>query len=202
MEPVYDGFISRHLNRRISRPLARALSHTPVTPNLVSISSLGIAAGAMVSFVVGLPILGGLLAQASSVADGVDGDLARLTGKTSRFGGFMDAVLDRYADALIILGLTIWAADGAETGVWIVGLWALVGVFTVSYTRARIEGAPRTIFDRGLTSVASRDIRLFIVMIGGVAGLGLTTLIVLASLTNAVVLARLVSARFALASEQ
>ena len=202
MEKVYDGFVSRHLNRRISRPLARALSHTPVTPNLVSISSLGIAAGAMVSFVVGLPILGGLLAQASSVADGVDGDLARLTGKTSRFGGFMDAVLDRYADALIILGLTIWAADGAETGVWIVGLWASVGAFTATPPRARIEGAPRTIFDRGLTSVASRDIRLFIVMIGGVAGLGLATLIVLASLTNAVVLARLVSARFALASEQ
>ena len=43
-EGVYDGFISRHLNRRLSRPIARALKRTPVTPNQVSVVSLGVAA--------------------------------------------------------------------------------------------------------------------------------------------------------------
>ena len=64
---VYDGFISRHLNRRISRPLARLLTYTPVTPNQVSIISLGIALAAFLSFLYGQYIAGALLAQASSI---------------------------------------------------------------------------------------------------------------------------------------
>jgi phosphatidylglycerophosphate synthase len=55
--------------------------------------------------VYGYNIAGGLLAQASSIMDGVDGDLARLKKMTSAFGGFMDAILDRYAEALIYSGL-------------------------------------------------------------------------------------------------
>lgn len=196
MENVYDGFVSRHLNRRVSRPMARLLSHTPVTPNQVSIVSLGVALGSFLCFVYGYHIIAALLAQASSVVDGVDGDLARLKRMTSAFGGFMDSILDRYADALIILGLTIWASgDELRLQVWLVGFWALVGTFTVTYTRARMENVPRNVFDRGISSAASRDVRLLIVMVGALAGQGFATLMVLAYLTNFVVLLRLLHAR-------
>ena len=196
MEDVYDGFISRHVNRRVSRPLARLLSHTPVTPNQVTIMSLGVALAGFFSFVYGYYVIGALLAQASSIVDGVDGDLARLKKQTSAFGGFLDSVVDRYADALIILGLTIWAlGDGPDMPVWLAGFWALAGSFAVTYTRARIENAPRTVFDRGITSAATRDVRLFIVMVGALTGRGLVTLTVLASVTNIVVLLRLLHAR-------
>ena len=196
MGSVYDGFVSRRLNRRISRPCARLLSHTPVTPNQVSVASLGVALGAFLCFVYDYQIVAGLLAQASSIADGIDGDLARLKRMTSTFGGFMDSVLDRYADTLILLGFTIWAAgDSPQTHVWLVGFLALAGSFAVTYTRARLENVPREIFDRGITSLASRDVRLFVVMIGAVAGQGLATLIVLACMTNAVVLIRVIYAR-------
>lgn len=199
MESIYDGFISRHLNRRISRPLARLLSHTPVTPNQVTIASLGVALGSFFSFIYGYPIAGALLAQASSIVDGIDGDLARLKRMSSAFGGFLDAVADRYADALIILGLTIWAAgDDGQYHVWLTGFWALAGTFAVTYTRARVQGVPRNVFDRGITSAASRDVRLFIVMAGALAGQGFPTLVVLASLSNLVVLLRLWYARRAL----
>ena len=195
-ELVYDGFVSRHLNRRISRPLARLLSHTPVTPNQVSIASLGIALASFLSFVYGSHIAAALLAQASSIVDGIDGDLARLKGMTSAFGGFMDAILDRYADSLIILGLTMWAAgDDYRPEVWLTGFWALAGTFVVTYSRARIENAPRNLFDRGVMSAASRDVRLLVIMIGALAGQGLATLVVLALLTNSVVLLRLFVAR-------
>ena len=196
MPTVYDGFISRHLNRRISRPVASLLSHTPVTPNQVSFASLGVALGTFLSFYNGYHVAGALLAQTSSVVDGIDGDLARLKKMTSAFGGFMDAILDRYADALIILGVTVWAAEGS-TGVhvWVIGFWALAGSFTLTYTRARIRGASDDVFDRGITGIASRDVRLFVVMIGGLAGQGLATLIALVALTNAAVLLRLVYAR-------
>jgi hypothetical protein len=76
-----------------------------------------------------------------------------------------------------------------------VGFWALVGTFTVTYTRARMENVPRNVFDRGISSAASRDVRLLIVMVGALAGQGFATLMVLAYLTNFVVLLRLLHAR-------
>ena len=198
-EAVYDGFVSRHLNRRISGPLARLLAHTPATPNQVSIASLGLALACFGCFIYGYYIGAALLAQASSIVDGIDGDLARLKNMTSAFGGFMDSILDRYADALVVLGLAIWASgEEARTQVWVTGFWALAGTFAVTYTRARIANAPRTLFDRGIASAASRDVRLFIVMVGALAGQGFVTLIVLACLTNIIVLLRLFLARGAL----
>ena len=195
----YDGLVSRHLNRRISLPIARLLAHTPVTPNQVTVVSLGMAVGSLVAFAMGNPIVGGLLAQAGSIVDGVDGDLARLADRSSKFGSFFDAVVDRYADALVLLGLTIWAASNAEAVLpWIAGFAALAGSFAVTYTRARVDESRRTMFDSGITSLASRDVRLLLVMIGALAGYGVETLVTLAVLTNAVVLLRIVSARQAL----
>ena len=78
---------------------------------------------------------------------------------------------------------------------WLIGFLALAGSFAVTYTRARLENLPRDVFDRGITSLASRAVRLFVVMIGAVSGHGLATLIVLASMTNVVVLIRVVYAR-------
>ena len=196
METVYDGFVSRHLNRRASRPIARLLSHTPITPNQISAVSLLIALGSFFSFAYGSSVAGALLAQTSSITDGVDGDLARVKGMTSAFGGFMDSILDRYADALILAGLTIWTASGDDgIRVWVAGFWALAGAFGVTYTRSKIDQAHVPAFDRGVLSAASRDVRLLIVMVGVLLGEGLATLIALASLTNVVVLLRLIYAR-------
>ncbi len=196
MAAVYDGYISRYLNRRVSDPLARLLVRTPATPNQVSLAAFGIAVGSLVSFVFGLNIVGGLLAQLSSVVDGADGSLARLKGMSSAFGGFLDAVLDRYADILIVLGLTLWSAGNeAYPGIWLAGFLAATGSICISYTRARVGGDHRRRFDTGLQSLASRDIRLFLIMIGAVIGQAYFCLIAIAALTNLVVLYRVLVAR-------
>jgi hypothetical protein len=110
--------------------------------------------------------------------------------------------LDRYPDGLILVGLTAWAADATDAAwVWIAGFAALVGTFSVTYTRARIDEPRRSIFDQGLSSLASRDVRLLLVMISAIAVFGLATVITIAALTNAVVLMRLVKARTSLQSE-
>lgn len=198
---VYDGYVSRYLNRRASDPLARLLVKTPATPNQVSLAAFGIAVGSLVSFVFGLNIVGGLLAQLSSVVDGADGSLARLRGVSSAFGGFLDAILDRYADILIVLGLTLWSASNeAYPGIWLAGLLAATGSVCISYTRARVGGDDRHRFDTGLQSLASRDIRLFLVMIGAVIGQAYFCLITIAALTNLVVLYRVFAARRFLSS--
>ena len=209
---AYDGLVSRHLNRRLSRPIARLLARTPATPNQVTVVSLCVAWGSLAAFALGNPVAGGLLAQAGSVIDGVDGDLARFAGRGTKFGSFFDAVVDRYSDALVLLGLTLWAASGGPaTTAWAAGFAALAGSFAVTYTRARVDETRRTMFDRGVTSLASRDVRLLIIMLGALAGgllpgggpaYGVGTLVALAALANGVVLLRVVSARRVLGREE
>ena len=192
MGAVYDGYISRYVNRRASEPIARLLTRTRITPNQVSWAAFGIAVLSFVSFILGQNIVGGILVQLSSIIDGVDGSLARLKGMSSAFGGFLDSVLDRYADIVIVLGLTMWSASH-ETypGIWLAGFLAITGTICVSYTRSRIDAEHRHLFDSGLKSLASRDIRLFLIMLGAITGQAFICLIIIATLTNAVVFYRL-----------
>ena len=192
---MYDGLVSRYINRRFSRPIARALQHTPATPNQVTVLSLAIAGIAFALFLLGYPVGAGLATQLSSIIDGVDGDLARLKGNASPFGSFFDAVADRYADGLVVLGLTVWAANQTVGALpWIAGFAALGGSFAVTYTRAMVHAVHRTMFDNGLASLATRDIRMLLVTVGAVTGLGIQTLLALALLTNIVVAVRVITA--------
>jgi phosphatidylglycerophosphate synthase len=139
---TYDGIVSRYLNRPLSRPMARALSGTPVTPNAVTIFTLllAVATGGIIAG--GWNIIGGIGIQVVSIIDGVDGELARLKHLTSRFGAVLDAVTDRYADAIIIAGMTVFAfrfEDNPRPEV--IGMLALTGSLLVSYSRARIEAS-------------------------------------------------------------
>jgi len=177
----------------MSEPMARLLAKTKVTPNQMTWAAFGIALLSFISFVLGYNIIAGLLVQLSSIVDGTDGSLARLKGMTSEFGGFLDSVLDRYADILIVLGLTLWSlSHETYPGIWLAGLLAITGIICVSYTRARINPNHRHLFDTGFKSLASRDIRLFLIMLGAVIGQAYFCLVVIAVLTNVVVFYRLI----------
>ncbi|MCY4576515.1 MAG: CDP-alcohol phosphatidyltransferase family protein [Chloroflexi bacterium] len=197
---MHEGFVSRYLNRRFSRPIARALAHTPVTPNQVSFIAFLMAAGAAALFYYDLNIWAGILVQASSIVDGVDGDLARAKNMASRFGGFFDALLDRYADAVILAGLGYWAfkfqAGADQTTVTLLAGVAIVGSLMISYSRARAEATFGQPFEGLPGALASRDLRLFVIMIGAIIGQGVATLAVIGVLTNMVVLWRLGVARW------
>jgi len=151
-----------------------------------------IAVLSFVSFIFNQNIIAGLLVQLSSVVDGIDGSVARLKGMTSAFGGFLDSMLDRYADILIVLGLTLWSmSHEIYPGIWLVGFLAIAGTISISYSRARIGSNHQHLFDKGLQSLASRDIRLFLIMAGAVIGQAYFCLIAIAALTNLVVFYRL-----------
>ena len=173
--------------------MARLLAKTKVTPNQMTWTALGIALLSFVSFILGYNIIAGLLVQLSSIVDGTDGSLARLKGMTSEFGGFLDSVLDRYADILIVLGLTLWSlSHETYSGIWLAGMLAITGIICISYTRARISPNHRHLFDKGFKSLASRDIRLVLIMLGAVIGQAYFCLIVIAVLTNVVVFYRII----------
>ena len=192
METVYDGYVSKYINRRLSEPMAHLLARTRITPNQMSWAAFCIAVLSFVSFIFNQNIIAGLLVQLSSVVDGIDGSVARLKGMTSAFGGFLDSMLDRYADILIVLGLTLWSmSHEIYPGIWLVGFLAIAGTISISYSRARIGSNHQHLFDKGLQSLASRDIRLFLIMVGAVIGQAYFCLIAIAALTNLVVFYRL-----------
>jgi CDP-diacylglycerol--glycerol-3-phosphate 3-phosphatidyltransferase len=121
-------------------PLARLLQRWHVTPNMITVlgSALGLGGGIALalgkwSVAVGLLVVSGFL-------DGVDGLLARYSQQTSRFGAFLDSVLDRWSDSSIFIGLLIWySREGMQTQVALAGI-SLASSVLVSYTRARAEG--------------------------------------------------------------
>ena len=130
MDAVYDVFVSRHMNRKLSDPVAWMRTRTRMTPNQATCGATGTAIFSLVILVMGQNVLGVILAQLSSVADAIDGNLARLKGMTSVFGGFLDSVLDRYANTLIVLGMILWSRSNETcSGIWLVGFLAMVGTF-------------------------------------------------------------------------
>ena len=207
-----DGWVSRHLNRTLSRRVTTPflLRVAPgITPNQVSVMHLLLAVAASLGFVAGLPLLAALLVQLSSVLDGSDGEIARLKLSASRFGGFFDSVLDRYGDGLIVFGMGVFAwrsmaasTNAADAG-WLVAsvtMLALIGSYMISYTtaQARVELGHR--FQGPTYAIAGRDARLLILAIAGALAVVdpvsvLVGLLVVGVLTNAVVLGRLVVAR-------
>jgi archaetidylinositol phosphate synthase len=95
----------------------------------------------------------------SGFCDALDGVLARLYGEVTVFGGFFDSLLDRYADALILV--SIIAGWLAVTLFWLFwGLAALMGSLLVSYSRARAEAAGVKMETVGLAERAERIIIL------------------------------------------
>jgi phosphatidylglycerophosphate synthase len=102
-----DGPVSRFVNRPLSTRLSMALAPLRPAPDLVS----------LVALVLGLA--GALLVHAASVADGVDGEVARLQLRGGPRGALLDGVLDRVADAAVLAGLGVWALEGhGARGCW------------------------------------------------------------------------------------
>ena len=202
MPEDWDGIISRKINRKFSRPISNFLAkHRFLTPNQVTFLSFLIALSSPLLFLYKYPLFAGLLAQISSIVDGVDGELARLMRKKSSFGAFFDSTLDRYADVAIILGMVYYSLFFENFSLaFSFGIFAIVGAVLVSYTSAAANLAFKKKYNRYKEGIiayaASRDARLFIVFIGSLFTLFYSqaitvTLIVLAVLTNFIVILRI-----------
>ena len=192
-----DGPISRILNRPISLRISKLLLKTGITPNQISILSFIIGLAGASFFFNGeyfYLILGGILVHIHSIVDGCDGEVARLKIRQTKYGGWLDSVLDRYADAAIILGLVYgyWSIHGDIT-IWIIGFFALIGSFLNSYTSDKYDSifknedmAKRSKFRMG------RDVRLLLITIGALTNQIPIILIILAAIANFEALRRLI----------
>ena len=89
-------------------PLTTVLQRWNVSPNTITVLGFTLSAFAGVALAVGSWKLAIALIVIGGCFDGLDGVLARQTQTTSRFGAFLDSVLDRWSDSIMFLGLLVW----------------------------------------------------------------------------------------------
>ena len=192
-----DGPVAHYLNRPISLFFSRHLAKLDITPNQISLFSFLCSLLAAGLFALGgypALLVGGVLAQFASIVDGCDGEVARLKYQSSDFGGWFDAVLDRYADAFLLFGLT-WHVLAIEANAWVLltGFMAIIGSFILSYTadkydslmRQRIKAGGRAWLRMG------RDVRVFLVFLGAATNLVFPALVLIAVTMNLETLRRI-----------
>lgn len=115
------------------------LARLGITPNTVTV--LGLLFNGLVAWVLsgGQFVAGGTLMLAAGVFDMLDGAVARAGSRVTRFGGFLDSTLDRYSEAVLLLGLLAYfARTDNEQAVLLVYI-TFVGSVMISYARARAE---------------------------------------------------------------
>jgi CDP-L-myo-inositol myo-inositolphosphotransferase len=190
LKKTSDGPVSRYLNRPLSIRITRSLLNTRVLPNHISIFAFLLGMLGAVFFFLGGYInlmIGGILAQISSVIDGCDGEIARLKFKDTEFGGWFDAVLDRYGDAFLLFGLTyyVYLTDSRFLYL-IIGFLAIIGTFMNSYTADKYDGLMQKKLKLGMHYFRmGRDVRIFIIFLGAIINIPLITLSAIAILMNA-----------------
>jgi CDP-L-myo-inositol myo-inositolphosphotransferase len=108
----------------------------------------------------------------------------------------LDAVLDRYADAFLLFGLTLHAhADRTEGLVLFVGFLAIIGSFLLSYTADKYDHLMGRQIRQGKGLRVGRDIRVFIIFLGAVLNLPFWALLVIAVMMNLETIRRLIVCR-------
>jgi archaetidylinositol phosphate synthase len=171
---------------------AKAAHGIGLTPNTVSLIGLALALFSAFTYAMtnGQPLwilLATILLLASGFCDALDGVIARIYQQTSVFGGFLDSLMDRYADAAVYAGVII---GGLCDPLW--GLAALAGSMLVSYSRARAEAADIKMESVGVAERAERMLILAVASVAAIFWLPALNIgiILLAVLSNFTVLQR------------
>lgn len=169
-------------------PVGRVLARSRLSPNMITVIGLLINVAVAAVIASGNLILGGVLLLFAGAFDVVDGAVARATNQVSKFGGFFDSTVDRYADAVTLGGLLIYFTEtDAGTTPVLLAFIVLVGSIMISYTRSKAEGLGM----RGDVGLAQRAERVIILSAALLLNQPVWGLALLALLTHFTVLQRI-----------
>ncbi|HET7291346.1 MAG TPA: CDP-alcohol phosphatidyltransferase family protein [Vicinamibacteria bacterium] len=182
----------------LSRPLdavVRAFAHaSPDVLTIVGLALNGVAC-AFIAIAGGkdyrspeLLQVGGLVALVASVFDMLDGRVARLRGRETKFGAYLDSTMDRYSDMVLYMGLLILYARVDKTPHMVLVWVAAFGSFMTSYARARAE----SLVPRCNVGFMERPERIVLLIFGLLTNKVVAVLWVIAILANVTALQRVV----------
>ncbi len=129
-----NGFI-----KKLS-PLIRLFTKWGLSPNSFTFAGVIITSFGAAAFLTGFIRLGGILILLGGLCDTIDGQLARSTGKATRFGALLDSTVDRYSEFIMFFGIAAHFVFIKDYCTSTATFLALCGSFMVSYARARAEG--------------------------------------------------------------
>jgi len=166
------SFYLKKVSDKVVIPLAKVLVRFKISPDFIT--ALGVVGTLWVSvfFIAqGEWLIGGILLFFVTSLDMVDGAMARLQNRESIWGAFLDSVMDRISDGIILGSLIYYFYKAENTLFLILMIWALVMSEVTSYARARAEGVGLD----GKIGIAERPERLGLVVWGTfLTGLGLS----------------------------
>src|SRR3954470_17393989 len=163
--------VNRVLSGRVITPLL--LSVAPgLRPDTVTVLAAVVGLSAVPAILAGWLLVAALAVQLASILDGADGEIARVAHRGSRFGAFLDPMLDRVVDGLVFsaagLYLAVQVGGGLAAGLLgVLGVVATLGALLVSYStsRAALDLGHRY-EGRLLASGRGRDLRLLVLTAG------------------------------------
>ncbi|MGI8949885.1 MAG: phosphatidylinositol phosphate synthase [Ornithinimicrobium sp.] len=127
---------------RVFTPIARWLLRSGVSPDVVTlVGTLGVCVGALAFYPLGQLFWGTVFISVFALTDLIDGTMARLSGRSSPWGAFLDSTMDRVGDGAIFGGLILYFTGRADRPLdAYLALLCLVLGFVTSYAKARAEG--------------------------------------------------------------
>ena len=153
---------------RIINGLVKWLAYGGVSPNVLTVIGVTINVGCGVLFGFGEFFWAGVVLILANLFDMLDGNVARLSGRVTPFGGFLDSSLDRLSDMVAFLGIIVFYASNTPQhsllNVFLAGL-GLIGSVMVSYTTARSEN----IGVKSNVGFLQRPERVVLLIIGGLS---------------------------------
>ena len=190
--------ITERIGAAFTRPteaLVRLCAH--VSPDVLTITGLALNGVACALFAFaggkdytnpGLLRLGGLVALAASIFDMMDGRVARLRGRETKFGAYLDSTMDRYSDMVLYMGLMILYARMERTLPMVLVWVAAFGGFMTSYARARAE----SLIPRCTVGLMERPERIVLLILGALTNRMAAVLWIIAVLSNITAIQRVV----------
>ena len=160
----------------IEIPIARVLSAVGISPNMVTF--FGLILSGVAAYFISIQSFGlaGFALLISGIFDLLDGTLARLTGRASKFGSLLDSVIDRVSEGVVLFGFLVLALKNDDFVLAILAYIAFATGFLVSYARARSEGLGVT----GVVGIMTRPERVGVIIIGLFSGVVSTALAIIA----------------------
>ena len=127
--------------QRIIDAIVRWLAIGHINPNILTVIGVSLNVGCGLLFGLGSFFYAGIALIVANLFDMLDGQVARLSGRVTRFGGFLDSSLDRLSDMVVFVGLMVYSArpeSHSTLNVFLAGA-GLMGSVMVSYASARAE---------------------------------------------------------------
>lgn len=178
--------LSAKLGHFLDKPLSPILKNLNVNPNAVTVAGFVITTFAAIILPQNL-MLGGILILAGGIFDMLDGVIARINGRTTNFGAFLDSVLDRYSDSFLLLGFSwYFLKDNLIPGMFL-SSGTMIGALIISYAKARAEGLGSECH----TGVMERPERIILMAFGAITGWVLPVMWLMLVFTHITVIQRI-----------